>query len=152
MASVLHECTRMEQHPVVHFLWAKELSPEEVHREMHTVCVGNCFSQKTVFDWIQGFNKGRQSIKDWECPGCPAEVSTKATVQCVEQQIIHNEQRVSIDDEAHAVGCSHGTVYNIMHEQLKFCKVCAWWVPCRLTEEQKNVQNRSVLAAPQSVL
>ena len=77
-----------------------------------------------MFNWIQEFNKGRQSIRDQECPGRPAEVSTEATVQRVEQ-IIRNEWHVSIDDIAHAVGCSHGTVYNIMHEQLKFLKVCA---------------------------
>ena len=99
------------------FLWAKGLSTEEVHG-------GNCFSQKTVFNWIQEFNKGRQIIRDHERPGCPAEVSTEAIVQHVEQ-IICNDRHVSIDDVAHAVGCSHRTMYNIMYEQSKFRKVCA---------------------------
>ena len=40
---------------------------------------------------------------------------------------------------------------HIMLEQLKFCKVCACWVLRWLTEEQKNIQNGSVLAVPQSV-
>ena len=124
MAGVLHECTRVEQCAVVHFLWAKGLCTEEVHREMRPVYGDNCFSQKTVFNWIQEFNKGRQSIRDWERPGCPAEVSTEATVQRVEH-IIRNDWHVSINDVAHAVG-SHGTAYNFMHEQLKFHKVCAW--------------------------
>ena len=120
----------------MHFLWAKGLSTEEVYREMRPVIGDNCFSWKTVFNWIQEFNMGRQSIRDQEHPVRPAEMSTEATVQHVEQ-IIRNDQHVSIDDIAHAVGCSHGTAYNIMHEQLKFRKVCAWWVPRRLTEEQK---------------
>ena len=81
----------------MHFLWAKGLSTEEVHCEMRPVCGDNCFSQKTVFNWIQEFNKGRQSIRDWEYPGRPAEVLTEATVQCVEQ-IIRNDRCVSIDD------------------------------------------------------
>ena len=106
-----------------------------MHREIHPMYGDNCFSRKTVFNWIQEFNKGRQSIRDQERPGHLVEVSIEATVQRVEQ-IIHNDQCVSIDDVVHAVGCSHGTTY-IMHEQLKFCKVCAWRVPCRLTEEQK---------------
>ena len=90
-----------------------------MHRELHPVCGDNCFSWKTVFDWIQEFNKGRQSIRDQEHLRRPVEVSTEATVQRVEQ-IIRNDRRVSIDDVVLAVGCSHGTVYNIMHEQLKF--------------------------------
>ena len=131
----MYEYTRAEQRAIVCFLWAKGLSTE-VHREIHPMYGDNCFSRKTVFNWIQEFNKGRQSIRDQERPGHLAEVLIEATVQRVEQ-IIHNDRHVSIDDVACAVGCSCGTAYNIMHEQLKFCKVRAWWVPCRLIEEQK---------------
>ena len=76
------------------FLWAKGLSTEEVHREIRPVYVDNCFSQKTVFNWIQEFNKERKSIRDQEHPGHPAEVSTETTVQRVEQ-IIRNDRCVS---------------------------------------------------------
>ncbi|KAG8231320.1 hypothetical protein J437_LFUL011145 [Ladona fulva] len=34
MAGVLHECTGEEQRTVVHFLWAKGLSTEEVPQEL----------------------------------------------------------------------------------------------------------------------
>ena len=101
--------------------------------EMHPVYGDNCFSWENCVQLDPGVYKGRQSIKDREHP---AEVSTEATVQHV-VQIIHNDRRVSIDNIVCAVGCSHGTAYNIMHEQLKFRKVCERWVPCRLTEEQK---------------
>ena len=94
------------------FLWAKGLSTEEVHREMRPVYGDNCFSRKTVFNWIQVFNKGRQSISDRERPGRSAEVSTEATVHRV-GQIIRNDRRVPIDDVPRAVGCSHGSASNI---------------------------------------
>ena len=136
MVGVLHECTRAEQHAVVRFLWAKGLSTEEMHRKMCPVHSDNCFSCKTVFNWIQEFNKRRQSIWDRERPGHPAEVLTEATVLHV-KQIICNDQLVSINYVAHAVRCSQGTAYNIMHEGLKFRKDYARWVPRRLTEEQK---------------
>ena len=128
MAGVLHKCTRAEQHVVVCFLWAKGLPTEEVHREMCPMYGDNCFSWKTVFKWIQESDKGRKSIRDRVCPGRSEKVSTEDTVQCVEQ-IIRNDRRVSIDDVVHAVGCSHGTAYIIMHEQLKFRKVCARGCP-----------------------
>ncbi|KAG8227149.1 hypothetical protein J437_LFUL001693 [Ladona fulva] len=136
MAGVLNECTREEQRAAVRFLWAKGLSTEEVHREMHPMYGDNCLSRKAVCNWIQMLNKGRENIRDRERPGRPAEVSTEATVQRVEQ-IIRNDRRVTINDVARAVGCSHGTAYNIMHEQLKFRKICARWVPRQLSEEQK---------------
>ena len=111
----------------------QRLSTEEVHREMYPVYG---FSWKTVFNWIQEFNKGRQSIRDQEHPGRPAEVSTEAIMQHVEQ-IIRNDQHVSIDDVARAVSRSCRTAYNIMHEQLKVRKVCARSVPRQLIVEQK---------------
>ncbi|KAJ4429172.1 hypothetical protein ANN_26175, partial [Periplaneta americana] len=46
MAGVLHECTREEQHVVVCFLWAKELSTEKVHHKMCPMYDKNCLSQK----------------------------------------------------------------------------------------------------------
>ena len=74
MTGVLHECTRGEQRAVVRFLLAKGLFTEVVHREMHPVYGDNCFSRKTMFNWIQEFNKGRQSIRNesvlvilWRC-------------------------------------------------------------------------------------
>ena len=82
---------------------------------MRPVYGDNCFSQKIVFNWIQEFNKGRHSIRDREHSGRPKEVSTEATVQRVEQIVY--DRRVSIGDVARAVGCSHGTAYNIMHGQ-----------------------------------
>ena len=146
MAGVLHECTRAEEHAVVHFLWAKELSTAEVHRVMHPVYGDNCFSRKTVFSWIQEFNMIRQSIRDQERPGRPAEVSTEVTVQRV-QQINSNDRHMSIDYIAHSVCCSLATAYDIMNEQLKFVHsgCSAGWL------RNKNVQNGSVLAASQSV-
>lgn len=103
----------------MHFLWAKGLSTEEVHREMHPVYDENCLSRKAVFNWIQEFNKEWQSIRDREQSSRSVEVST---VQHVEH-IICNDRHVTTDDIACAVDCLHGTAYNIMHEQLKFLKV-----------------------------
>ena len=63
MAGVLHECTRVEQHVVLHFLWAKGLSTEEVHHEMHPVYGDN--SRKTAFNCIQEFNKKKFKFLDF---------------------------------------------------------------------------------------
>ncbi|KAG8237760.1 hypothetical protein J437_LFUL014303 [Ladona fulva] len=66
---------------------------------MRPVYGDNCLSP--VYNWIQMLNKGRENIRDRERPGRPAEVSTEATVHCVEH-IIRNNRRVTIDDIARA--------------------------------------------------
>jgi hypothetical protein len=42
-----------------------------------------------------------------------------------------------IDSVATALGCSHGLAYSIMHDLLKFQKVCAQWVSRVLKDQEK---------------
>jgi hypothetical protein len=41
------------------------------------------------------------------------------------------------DSVATALGCSHGLAYSIMYQRLKFQKVCIWWVPRELKDQEK---------------
>jgi hypothetical protein len=71
--------------------------------------------------------------------------ATEATVQRVEE-LIRADRRITIDNAATALGCSHGLAHSIMPDRLKFRKVCAQWVPRQLMYREKNEQNGSVLA------
>jgi hypothetical protein len=51
------------------------------------------------------------------------QIVTEASVQWVEE-LIRAERRIMIDSVATAPGCSHGLVYSIMQDHLKFQKVC----------------------------
>ncbi|PSN33159.1 hypothetical protein C0J52_18834 [Blattella germanica] len=44
-------------------------------------------------------------------------------------------------DVAYAICCSHGTAYIIIHEQLKFHRVCAWWIPHQLSVYPSSASN-----------
>jgi hypothetical protein len=62
-------------------------------------------------------------------------------VQRVEE-LIRADTRITIDSVANGLGCSHGLAYSIIHDRLKFRKVCA-----RRTEgSRKNEPNWSVFA------
>jgi hypothetical protein len=43
-----------------------------------------------------------------------------------------------IDSVTTALRCSHGLAYSIMHDHLKFRKMCTWWVPRELKGREKN--------------
>jgi hypothetical protein len=58
MATMLEECTTEEQHSVVHFfLWAKELSAKDTHKEMFPVYSWKCLSRKVVHNWVKKFSQ-----------------------------------------------------------------------------------------------
>jgi hypothetical protein len=42
-----------------------------------------------------------------------------------------------IDSAATALGCSHGLTYSIIHDHLKFLKVCLGWLPRELKDREK---------------
>jgi predicted DNA-binding transcriptional regulator AlpA len=48
------------------------------------------------------------------------------------------DRRITIDSVATALGCSHSLAYRIMHDYLKFRKVCAQSVPRELKDQEKN--------------
>jgi hypothetical protein len=57
-------------------------------------------------------------------------------VQRVEK-LIRADRKLTIYSVTTALGCSHGLAYSIMHERLKFRKVCARWLPRELKDREK---------------
>jgi hypothetical protein len=50
----------------VHFLWAKELSEKDIHKEMFPVYGGKCLLRKAVHSWVEKFSQGRSKVTDDE--------------------------------------------------------------------------------------
>jgi histone-lysine N-methyltransferase SETMAR len=103
---------------------------------MLPVYADKCLSRKAVHSWVEKFSQGRSKIVDEVRSGRPVQIATDASVQRVEE-MIRGDRRVTIDSVAAAIGCSHGSAYSIMHDRLKFKKVCSRWVPRQLTDEHK---------------
>jgi hypothetical protein len=95
---------------------------------MFSVYSGQCLSCKAVHNWVEKFSQGRSEVADYDQPGRPVEIATKATVQQVEE-LIRSDRSIMIDSVATVLGCSHGSAYSIMHDHLKFWKVYTQWVP-----------------------
>jgi ribosomal protein S25 len=107
---------------------------------MHRIFLKKCFLFKIrSVCRVKRFTTGsRNSLKHVRKlhdtrPGRPAEIATEAAVQRVEDWI-GADRRITIESVATAVGCSHGLAYSIMHDRLKFRKVCARRVPRELKE------------------
>jgi hypothetical protein len=82
-------------------------------------------SFKAVHNCFDKFPQGRSKVADDARLGRPVETATETTVQRVEE-LIRADRRITIDSVATAVRCFHGLAYSIMHDRLKFRKVCAW--------------------------
>jgi predicted DNA-binding transcriptional regulator AlpA len=81
---------------------------------------------------------GLSKVANYARPGRPVETATGATVQWVEG-LIRADRRITIDSVATVLGCSHSSAYRIIHDRLKFRKVCALWVPRELKNREKLI-------------
>ncbi|XP_023720120.1 protein GVQW3-like [Cryptotermes secundus] len=122
MAVPLSECTTLEQHSIVQFLWAKGMESKHIHKEMLPITGEKCLSRQAVYNWVQKFSEGRTHIEDEHCVGRPTEIATEENVQRVED-LIRADRRVTIDTIATSIGCSHGMAYLKKHDKLGFHKV-----------------------------
>ena len=106
MAAPLNTCTMIEQRGIMRFLWAKDMAPKDIHKEMLPMYGEHCLSHQAVHNWVQKFLEGRTSIEDEHWVGWPVQMATPATLQRIED-IIRADRRVTIDAVATAIGCSH---------------------------------------------
>jgi transposase len=118
------------------FLWEKGFNAKDIHTVIFPVYGGKCLSRKAVQNWVKKFSQRRSKVADDARPGRPVEIATEATVQRVED-LIRADRRITMDNAVTALGCSHGLVYSIIHDRLKFRKVYARWVPRELNDREK---------------
>ena len=90
-----------------------------------------------MFEWCARFRSGRQSVGDDVRVGAPRTAITDLNISRVETCILA-DRRVTVHEIANELSLSVGSVETIIHEQLKFFKVSARWVPQQLTDEHKQ--------------
>ncbi|GFX70210.1 histone-lysine N-methyltransferase SETMAR [Trichonephila clavipes] len=54
--------------------------------------------------------------------------------------IVKSDRRVTLRMLALKVDVSYGTMWTIVHDRVRFRKVCAAWVPKQLTDQQKELR------------
>jgi hypothetical protein len=64
------------------FLWAKELSAKDIHKEMLPVYGGKCLSRKAVHNWVEKFSQGRSKVADDAHPGAEVAETTAKRLLC----------------------------------------------------------------------
>ncbi|GFV14566.1 HTH_48 domain-containing protein [Trichonephila clavipes] len=104
---------------------------------MVTVYGEKCVSDKPVRKWSARFRAGRESVGDDQRPGQANTVITSDLIDKVDD-LVRSDRRVTLRILVMKVDVSYGTVWTIVHDRLRFRKVCAAWVPKQLTRPEKG--------------
>jgi hypothetical protein len=81
-----------------------------------------------VYEWVDGFQNGRQNVSDEHWSGRPFSMATETVKQQIEQRI-RDYRRVTVDEIAVELNMRNGSAYNIVHYDLGYRKACSRWVP-----------------------
>jgi len=99
------------------------MKPSDIYRRMKVQYGDSCLSQGRVHEWVERFQNGRQNVCDERRSGRRVSVAIEAVKQQIEQRV-RNYRRGTIDEIAVEFKMSHGSAYNIVHDDLGYMKVC----------------------------
>ena len=136
MVAPLALCTKEEQRAVIRFLWSEGVPGAEIHQRLSTQYRDSALPCRSVYDWIEKFTSGRTNVMHEEGAGCVSTPTDEKIQQA--REMVRANRRVAIDEVACSVQISHGSAYQIIHDELGLHKVCARWVPRELTAEHKR--------------
>jgi transposase len=129
------KCIAEEQRSVIRFLWSECVKPSEIYRRMKVQSGDSCLSQGRVYEWVERF----QNVSDEHRRGRPVSVATETVKQQIPQRM-RDYRLVTIDEIAVEFNMSHGSAYNIVHNDLGCRKVCSRWVPRQLSDDHKRAR------------
>ena len=119
------------------FLWSEGVPGAEIHRKLSTQYGDSALPRGSVYEWIEKFKSGRTNVTHEEQAGRPSTSTADEKIQQAREMVLAN-RRVAIDEIACSVQISYGSAYQIIHDELRFHKLCARWVPKQLTAEHKR--------------
>ena len=113
------------------------IDAKTIHEELATAKGSDAPPYRTVARWTQLFREGREDVHDDPRSGRPVSEMTAENIELV-RQAINNDPHSTYDEIMAETYLSYGTIERIIHDCLKLRKLTSRWVPCRLTDEQKQ--------------
>ena len=92
-----------------------------------------------MYEWVERFQNGRKNVSDKHRSGTPVSVATETVKQQIEQRT-RDRSRVNIDEIAVELNMSHGSAQDLVHDDVRYRKVCNRWVPRQLSGDQKHAR------------
>ncbi len=111
----------------------------EVYRMMVEAYGNKSMSKAMAYAFFKEFKDGREDIKSRAGFNTWVGVRTPDNMEAVRNMVEEN-RRVQIKEIAEKLDISVGSIHKILHNDLKFSKRAARWVPCLLSEEHRRKQ------------
>lgn len=126
----------IEQRANIKFCFKLGKSFTETHELMQQVYGDDCLSRSRVHEWFKRFQEGRETLEDDQHVGQPKFVITPPNIEKV-REFIKAEPKSSLRYMEMELNISRDSIHRILTDHLGLRKVCARFVPHKLTDDQK---------------
>jgi hypothetical protein len=127
----------LRQRCVIEFCVKLRKSSEEVLQILQNVYGTEAISRATVFRWWKHFKDGNKKVVDDARSGKPSTAVTDVNIDKA-KQLLKEGRRLSLRELSGSLNVSLERVHHIITVELGMSRVCARWVPCDLSDEQKR--------------
>jgi len=94
-------------------------------------------SRTQCYEWFKHFKEGRMSVSEDPRPGRPSTSTNDDHVKRV-RAVIRGNRRLTVREVADEVGIGIASCHQIFTEKLQMRRVSAKFMPCLLTDDQKE--------------
>ena len=125
----------------------EDVIPSEIHTGLYSQFGEKCLSRTRVFEWAKEFRDGRDRVENEPHHRRPRTSVTPENINRIDHLIL-DKRRINVREVSEELGISIGSFENIIHNELKFSKVSARWVPgnrveCEFPTEWHLLQSKT---------
>ena len=124
--------SKVEYRAISRYLYLKGKTGKEIHGDVYG---SSAPSYAQVKFWVGEFKRGRTSLEDEARSGRPLDATNEEMCKTV-RDLVYSDRRIQVEEIAHALGISHGSVSTILYDRLGMRQLTACWVPKSLSDEQ----------------
>lgn len=117
--------------------YKRDVSAKLIHDNLLAIWHEETPGYSTICRWCNEIDKGNFSFNDKEKSGRPSTSCNDVNAAKV-NEIVQEDNSISIDEIAEIVGISHGSVHTILRETLQMRCVYSVWVPYMLSDSVKQ--------------
>lgn len=140
---------KMEIRACIKFCFKLGFTATETFEKIKKVHGEEAMGRTQVFHWFALFKDGRESLEDEPRTGRPKEGRSPDNIREV-ADVIKKDRRLSKQMISDMTGIPQTTVYRILTEDLHLRKLCARFVPHKLTDDQQVARVEHCLDMKQS--
>jgi len=130
------ELSRRDKRVLIWYCWKRHLTSQQAQQELAQVLGTDCPSLSSIKEWIAHFHQGRLTFEDDPRSGRLPSAVTEENITAI-RDLIDADPHITTRQLLSFVDIGSGSLQSILHDHLKIRKLCARWVPHRLTQEQK---------------